>query len=124
MIEKDYVKYALDNYRAPYFDMGEFNSDLSKVVSLKKMLRRYTTSGQINERLMLNTIIILINVFGVYSANVLMFYKVEPEHHSIIKTFLVYLDSYIENDFNDDVALDPNIVDKLKDITCRSSLDY
>ncbi len=123
MIERDYVKFALDNYQAAYFDMDDFNSDLNKVIVLKKMFRRYTNAVDLNERLALNNIIIIINQFGVNAANTILFYKVEKEHHSILKTFLTYLNSYTGNDFVDpSTELDPNIIDKLKDITCRSCL--
>ncbi len=123
MIERDYVKFALDNYKAAYFSMDDFNSDLNKVIVLKKMFRRYTNVSDLNDRLALNNIIIIINQFGVASANTILFFKVEPEHHGILKTFLVYLNSFVDNEFiKPDTQLDAGIVDKLKDITCRSCL--
>lgn len=123
MIERDYVRYALDNYQAPLFSQDEFTGDLNKVIVLKKLFRRYTNDGEINERLAMNNIIIILNQFGVQAANTILFYKVEREHHGILKTFLVYLNSFVETEFVDDHAeLDDNIIETLKDITCRSRL--
>lgn len=125
MIERDYVRYALDHYQAPLFSMDEFNEDLNKVIVIKKMLRRYTNNKTINERLLLNSIILIINQFGVEAANIILFHKVKREHHGILKTFLAYLNSFRDNEFVDDlVEFDPEIIERLKEITCRSCLDY
>ncbi len=123
MIERDYVRYAIDNYKAPLFSQEEFTGDLSKVIVLKKLFRRYTNDGVLNERLAMNNIIIILNQFGVQAGNTILFYKVEAEHHGILKTFLIYLNSYVETEFVDrDAVLDDNIIETLKDITCRSRL--
>lgn len=125
MIERDYVRYALDHYQPPRFSMDEFHEDLNKVIVIKKMLRRYTNNKTINERLLLNSIILIINQFGVEATNIILFYKVEREHHSILKTFLAYLNSFRDNEFVDDlVTFDSDITERLKEITCRSCLDY
>lgn len=115
----NYEQFALDNYRSPLFSDEEFNGDLNKIIVLKKMFRRYTNDRDINIRLILNNIIIIVNQFGVDAANKLLFHKVEPEHHTILKTFLVYLNSYTGTD---DLIYDDIIVENLKDITCRSRL--
>lgn len=124
MIERDYVRYALDHYQAPFFSMDEFNEDLNKVIVIKKMLRRYTNNSTINERLLLNSIILILNQFGVEATNTILFYKVEREHHGILKTFLTYLNTFKYNNYVDDlVTLNQDIIDRLRDITCRSCLD-
>lgn len=120
MIERDYVRYALDNYQSPLFDLDEFNADLNKVIVLKKMFRRYSNEGEINERLALNNIIIVLNQFGVPAGNIILFYKVEREHHSILKTFLTFLHSFKQNEFVDDLAeLDPQIIHLLRESVCQ-----
>ena len=50
-------------------------------------------------RLIINHIIILSNVFGVDAATTLLFFKIEPNHWSLIKTILVFLHFMPENDF-------------------------
>jgi len=125
MIERDYVRYALDHYKSPLFTIEEFNGDINKVIVLKKLFRRFTNDGDINERLALNNIIIVLNQFGVGAGNTILFYKVESEHHGILKTFLMFLNSYVDNEhISDMVSLDEVIITKLKDISCRSCLNF
>ncbi len=123
MIERDYIRFALDHYQAPFFSHDEFNGDLNKIIVLKKLFRRYSNDSDLNVRLALNNIIIVLNQFGVKAANTMLFYKVEDEHHGILKTFLVYLNSFVGNEFVSlSCDLDADIVEELKDITCRSRL--
>lgn len=123
MIEIDYVQYALDNYKSPLFNSEEFSGDLNKVIVLKKMFRRFTNDGLINERLMLNMVILILNQFGIDAGNKILFYKIEHEHHGILKTLLVYLNSFSDNVYiTDNVEFDDVVLEKLKDISCRSCL--
>lgn len=94
--DDEFIKFCLNNYRTPHFSRAEFEADLNKIVILKKMFRRYKSTGNINERLVLNNIIILINVFGVETANFILFYRLEREFHSYIKTFLMFLTSLVD----------------------------
>ena len=65
---------------------------------LKDYFRKYDTSGELKLRLIINHIIILSNVFGVDATTTLLFFKIEVEHWSLLKTFLVYLHFMPEND--------------------------
>ena len=123
MVINGYVEYALDHYQAPVFTHDEFKADLHKVIILKKLFRRFTNDCILNERVVLNTIILILNQFGVEGANNIMFYKIATEHHSVLKTFLAYLHSYHENQHvPNSMEYDDFIINKLKDITCRSCL--
>lgn len=112
--DDEFIKFCLNNYRTPHFSREEFESDLNKITILKKMFRRYMSTGNINERLVLNNIIILINVFGVEPANFILFYRLEVEFHSYIKTFLMFLNSWVGN-----VAHDVSVDDELQVIISR-----
>jgi hypothetical protein len=68
---------------------------------LKRLFRKYDTSGELKLRLIINHIIILSNVFGVDATTTLLFFKIEVEHWSLLKTFLVYLHFMPENDLNE-----------------------
>ena len=74
-----------------------------------------------SEKLILNHIILLYNVFGVFIVPSL-FFKIEFEHWPQIKTFLVYLnylpDNYlIEGRHNEaEIPLDSFIINKLRKI--------
>ena len=114
--DDDFMKYCLDNYQTPLFTREEFDSDLNKIIILKKMFKRYLTNGNINERLVLNNIIILINVFGIYPTNVILFYRLEDCFHPIIKSFLIYLDVFKDNSYTKDIDEDPIIQRLLTDL--------
>jgi hypothetical protein len=112
--DDDFIRYCLKNYHTPVFSREEFESDLNKLVILKKMFKRYDTTGQINIRLILNNIIILVNVFGIESANIILFYRLGEDYYSLIKTFLTFLNSYVDNDVTKDVELNDKIWEMLK----------
>lgn len=113
----NFLKYAADNYHNPhFFTDDEFNSDLNKIVVLKKLLRRYSTAGKINERLVLNNIIVLLNVFGIPATNRILFFRIDEEHHSILKTFLLFLNSYRSTPDTDYIPIDDKVLDLLRGI--------
>ena len=82
---------------------------------LKRLLRRYEVSDELQERLILNHLIVLYNVFGIEAANKMIWYKIEPEHWTYIKPFLVFL-NYLPEDEQVGVPLDPYIVEVLRKI--------
>ena len=90
--EENFLLYAIKNYDNPECkSMAEFEEDLSRFVYLKRLFRKYHKTGELKERLILNHLITFYNVFGVQAATKILFYKIEPELHYVLKTFLVYL---------------------------------
>ena len=81
----------------------EFEDDMKRFKYLKRLFRKYETSKgkELKERLVINHIIILVNVFGVDAATTLLFFKIERNHWPLLKTFLVYLSYMPENDLVD-----------------------
>lgn len=67
----------------------DFLEDISRIVYIKRLLNKFTKSGDLKERLILNHIIILHNVFG--SSCIPMLFLKMPEYKSELKTFLNYL---------------------------------
>jgi hypothetical protein len=91
--------FAMKHYDNPScVDEAEFLSDLKRFKYLKRLFRKYDTTGELKMRLIINHIIILSNVFGVDAATTLLFFKIERNHWSLLKTFLVYLSFMPEND--------------------------
>lgn len=114
--ESNFSLYAANNYNNPScMDVEEFNDDLARFKYIKRLLRKYKQSGEIQERLVLNHLIILYNVFGVEAANRMVFYKLEKELWPQLKTFLVYLNYLKENEYKD-IQVDINIAVKLNNI--------
>jgi hypothetical protein len=80
-------------------DISEFEEDLKRFQYLRKLFNRYSQFGELRERLILNHLIILYNVFGLNASNML-FMKLDG-YHEYLKPFtdyLKYTTEYIEYD--------------------------
>ena len=90
--KKNWLFYAIKNYNVPNLDSEqEFYEDVKRFKYLKRLFRKYKTTGELKTRLVLNHIIVLSNVFGNEAAATLLLFKIEREYWSILKTFLQYL---------------------------------
>ena len=90
--KKNWLFYAIKNYNVPNLDSEqEFYEDVKRFKYLKRLFRKYKTTGELKTRLVLNHIIGLTNVFGNEAAATLLLFKIEREYWSILKTFLKYL---------------------------------
>ena len=91
--------FAMKHYDNPScVDEQEFLDDMKRFKYLKRLFRKYETSKDLKARLIINHIIILTNVFGIDAATTLLFFKIEKNHWTILKTFLVYLHFMPETD--------------------------
>jgi hypothetical protein len=116
----NFILYVSKYYENPQCDsMDEFNEDLNRIKYIKRLLRKYIKTGILRERLILNHLIILQNVFGPKVTSRILFFKVDEELYSELKTFLVYLkylpDSIPEADL-EKIPLDNKIVSALREI--------
>lgn len=122
LTEPTFLLYAMKNYDNPQCtDMSEFEEDMKRFQYLRKLFSRYKQDGDLKERLILNHLIVIYNVFGVDATNML-FLKLH-EYHSYLKPFVEYLNympqvlQYDENIINKDSIIgDIFIEDKLKEI--------
>ena len=96
-------------------DEQEFLDDMKRFKYLKRLFRKYDTSKELKMRLIINHIIILANVFGVEAATTLLFFKIEKNHWSILKTFLIFLHYMPENDLVE-VPINHQVMGKLGQI--------
>lgn len=79
---------------------NEYGDDLKKIKYVKRLLQKihkHKTLKSIRERLILNHIIILRNVFGEENSARILFFKLEPRLHSYLKSFLVFLEFNIKS---------------------------
>lgn len=119
--ENNFLVYAMHHYDNPQcHSLEEFEEDLKKFLYLKKLLSRYKKDGELRERLILNHIIVLYNVFGDAATNML-FYKIDESHWSVLITFLVYLERMPEEIPNysillSDYMLDERVISSLRKI--------
>lgn len=116
LTRRNFELYAAQNYNNPEcMDIEEFKEDLVRFKYLKRLLRRYELTEDLQVRLILNHIIVIYNVFGIEAANRMMWYKIEEEHWTYVKPFLVFL-NYLPESEKVEVPLDPCIVDRLRKI--------
>lgn len=118
--DSNFIMFAMKNYENPTCTgMDEFYEDLNRVKYVKRLFRKYQKSEILRERLILNHLIILGNVFGPMVCSRIMFFKTEPDLHSYLKTFLVYL-NYLPKELEgiklDEIPLDQRIIDTLRSL--------
>ena len=89
--DESFLIYAAKNYDRPHILQSEFEDDLKRIKYVKRLLRKYKQTGEFKERLVLNHIIILGNVFGVEATTNMLFFKVDSEDYPLLKTLLIYL---------------------------------
>lgn len=114
--EDNYIIFAIKNYDNPQSStIDDFEEDMQRFKWIKRLLKRYKTSGNLNLHLLINHFIILYNVFG-DAATPLLFYKLDKEFWSIVKTFIVYLGrlpDYPKTVIHD-ISLDETCLSQLK----------
>ena len=87
--DANFVQYAALHYDNPFPDPTEFHEDLKRIVYIKRLLNAYADGQPLKERLILNHLIVLLNVFG-DRLPPMLFLKLAG-HESAVKTFLSYL---------------------------------
>ena len=83
--------YAVKAYDRPNCIMSEFKDDMKRFNYLKRLFKRYRKLDELRERLVLNHLVVLYNVFGPEAATRLLFYKMSKDDYSALKTYLVFL---------------------------------
>lgn len=115
LTDDNFILYAMHNYdNIQCTDIEEFNDDLLRFKYLNKLFFRYMNKDVLNERLILNHIIVLYNVFG-NALNDMLFFKIDKLYWNILATFLVYLNRIPDKDLSE-FTLDQHIVDTLRKI--------
>ena len=96
------VMFAIKHYDNPQCEgEKEFQDDLKRFKYIKRLLRKYYDTGVLKERLLLNHLIVLLNVFGADACATLLLYKIQSEYWSTLKSFALYLNMIREDDLQD-----------------------
>lgn len=122
--DDNFLLYAVKAYTSPHCIMSEFEGDLKRTKYLKRLFRRYKLSKALKERLILNHIILLYNVFGAEPATRILFYRVDECDFDVLKTFLIYLNYMPEkvkgingkDIISSDILLDMDVADILRNL--------
>ena len=116
--------YAVKAYDRPNCVMSEFKDDMKRFNYLKRLFKRYRKLDELRERLVLNHLVVLCNVFGPEVATRLLFYKMSKDDYPALKTYLVFLSVMPDrirgikgqDIISSDIPIDMKIADILRDI--------
>ena len=89
--EDNFLLFAIKNYENPQAVTKEdFDRDINHFKYIKRLLKRYKNTGVLKTHLLLNHFIILYNIFG-EATTPMLFYKIDEELWSKMKTFIIFL---------------------------------
>ena len=108
--------FAIKHYDNPQCEgEKEFQDDLKRFKFLKRLLRKYYDTGVLKERLLLNHLIVLNNVFGPDACATLLLYKIQKEFWPALKSFLLFLNIITEDELKD-IKENEKILEVLKEL--------
>jgi hypothetical protein len=114
--EENLFLFAAKNYHNPKcIDADEFYEDLQRFKYVKRLVNRYHDTDVLSERLILNHLITIFNVFGIEASCKILECKLNNKHWPVIKPFLIFL-RYITNNQYTDIPMDPSVVEALRKI--------
>ena len=90
-------------------EMSEFEEDIKRFQYLRKLFSRYRQDNELKERLILNHLIVIYNVFGVQATNML-FMRLH-EYHEYLKPFVEYLNYMPDLLVYDELAVNSKSID-------------
>jgi hypothetical protein len=117
--------YMSKTYQNPQcLSIDEYYDDLKRIKYIKRLLNRYENTGELKERLILNHIIVIYNLFGVDAATRILFFHIDEESWTSLKTFLVFLNFMPEkiksingkDIIDSDISINFEIAGKLRSI--------
>ena len=115
LTSENFLLFAIKHYENPQAVTKEdFEKDLNHFKYIKRLLKRYRNTGELKAHLLLNHFIILYNIFG-EGTTAMLFYKIEEEMWTIMKTFVVFLNKLPEYPkcFIHDVEIDEYCLSEL-----------
>lgn len=92
LTDENFLLMAARWYNTTNCVLSEFEHDCHRIKYIKKLFRKYKKTGEIRERLILNHIIILGNVFGIEHSIRMLYLKIDDEDWDVLKTFLIGVD--------------------------------
>ena len=125
LTEDNFIMFAIKNYDNPSCSgMAEFNDDVKRFKYLKRLFRKARNHKDLKERLILNHLIVLYNLFWPEAATRMLFFKIDKDDWPKLKTFLVFLNympEFLMLPSGDsipsaEIKLDPALIDILRNI--------
>jgi hypothetical protein len=119
--EENFLLFAIKHYENPQAVTKEdFDKDLQHFKYIKRLLKKYKNTGELKAHLLLNHFIILYNIFS-DAATPMLFYKIEKDLWSTVKTFILFLNKLPETPrcYIHDVSVDIICLSELQSI-CKN----
>lgn len=118
------LMYAMKAYEKPNCILSEFKNDMKRFNYLKRLFLRYRKHGDLKERLIINHLVVIYNLFGVETSTRILFYKMSKEDYSTLKTYLLFLNFMPEiirgikgkDILSSDIPVDMQVADALRGI--------
>ena len=102
LTNENIIMFAIKHYDNPQCEgEAEFHDDMKRFKYIKRLLRKYQETGVLKERLILNHMIVINNVFGADAASTLLLFKIEPEFWSVLKSFMNFLNMLPEGELEE-----------------------
>jgi len=124
LTEDNFQLFAMKYYDNPHCtDLLEFHDDLRRIRYVKRLFKKYKDTGELKERLILNHLVVLYNMFESRAMTRMLYQKLEG-YYSYLKPFLIML-NYWPTDLglvngkkiiDSDIPLDGTIVQALRKI--------
>ena len=123
--EDNFLLFAIKNYENPQaVTKDDFQKDLNHFKYIKRLLKRYKKTGDLKTHLLINHFIVLYNIFG-EATTPMLFFKLEREMWSQIKTFIVFLNRLPQfpKTYIHDISVDINCLEQLQKIYSKDEQD-
>ena len=123
--EDNFLLFAIKNYENPQaVTKDDFQKDLNHFKYIKRLLKRYKKTGDLKTHLLINHFIVLYNIFG-EATTPMLFFKLEREMWSQIKTFIVFLNRLPQfpKTYIHDITVDINCLEQLQKIYSKDEQD-
>ena len=114
--EDNFLLFAIKNYENPQAVTKEdFEKDSNYFKYIKRLLKRYRNTGELKSQLILNHFIVLYNIFG-EATTPMLFFKIERELWSVMKTFIIFLNKLPEYPrcYIHEIEIDDDCLEKLQ----------
>ena len=113
--EDNFLLYAAKHYENPQCESTEeFEADLGRIKYIKRHINRYLGGNELQDKLLLNHIIVFYNVFGIEPATRMLAVKLSYKYWTVIKPFLIFL-YYIKPEELTGIEMDENIITLLRE---------
>ena len=110
------IMFAIKHYDNPQCEgEKEFYDDMKRFKYIKRLLRKHKDTSVLKERLLLNHIIVLHNLFGSEACVTLLLFKIQREYWSTLKSFLLFLNMIREDELKE-ISLDDHALEILRKI--------